>query len=240
MSGYSRARDPPFFVPIVTDTEKVYGRPNYVRSTPDYQTDFSAINPPFEKDSSISAPLWKKLVSPQRVLPVGRYGSPSTFENGTSGNNLLPNYGPLNAQSYKMNNGPFPHAPMEVGGRGLDLRCNFDLQCPQGTQCLSGKCVREYCTSDVESSSGVCLNTPEYAPPYVSAVQTCMTDGDCGSQNCLNSNKYAPSEKTGTYFCGRPIPTNQYALAAKINPSYSRSWGWVDGEYPLYLQNRPS
>lgn len=157
-----------------------------------------------------------------RVLPVGAYTSWS----GVAERGSAPGY---------------PTTFKETGGRGEDLRCRYDQDCPIGTACRDGLCKREYCTSNGDSSSGVCNNTPSFEVPYMSKLAYCDLDSDCGSGRCLNGPQFAPDPRTGRYFCGRPEGTDLYERYARISPMYGRKYGWrtlSDG--PLYLQDRPS
>jgi len=159
-----------------------------------------------------------------RVLPVSQYGSWSgVAERGSAAG------------------ASWPTTFKETGGVGENLRCRYAQDCPQGTSCKNGVCAREMCSSDAASSSGVCDNTPDFSPPYMSQMNTCQMDTDCGSGRCLNGPRYAPDPATGQFFCGRPRRTDLYSRYARISPMYTRGYGWgtLDGP-PLYLQNRPS
>lgn len=159
-----------------------------------------------------------------RILPVGAYSQWSD----------VAERGAASAVRY-------PTTAKEVGGVGANVRCRYDQDCPAGTVCMDGKCVREWCTTDGGSSSGVCDNTPDFAPPYEARTSQCTFDADCGSGNCLNGPGYLPDPRTGKWLCGRPPVDSIYARYSRVNPMYGAIYGWrtlSDG--PLYLQDRPS
>ena len=159
-----------------------------------------------------------------RVLPVGAYSGWSDV-----------------AEAGAAARPGFPTTFKETGGVGDDIRCRYDQDCPAGTWCKDGKCVREWCSSDGASSSGICNNTPDFQPPYTSSLQQCQFDSQCPTGNCLNGPRYAPDPENGMYYCGRKPVDSQYTRYSRISPMYGPMYGWRtlrDG--PLYLQNRPS
>jgi hypothetical protein len=52
----------------------------------------------------------------------------------------------------------------------VKLRCSNDLNCPLGMACSNGTCQVSQCKYDGDCSSNVCVNTPNYYPPYYCKV----------------------------------------------------------------------
>lgn len=146
----------------------------------------------------------------EEILAAGERGSGvgSRQLNGTSGTNGA-------------KRPTFSGQGLRYGCSEGGMACRTDFNCPEGSVCWNGQCVRERCELDTSTSSGVCMNTPEYGDgPHWAGMVECWGDGDCASNNCMNSSEYGP----GPHFCGRQRKSLMRSVdhAKKINPMYLR------------------
>lgn len=144
-------------------------------------------------------------------------------------NTNLGKYDNISQNTYTLSNNFLGkhHYTFNIGGYSpYDINCNHENDCPLGMKCINGKCKREECHSDMDSSSGACLNTPDYNIPYKSKLYECQLNSDCFSNNCLNTENYYP-DNNGNYFCGRHKGYNLVDSIAirynQINPRYKHN-----------------